>query len=161
MTSERVTAWAVELQAIHHRLEDALRAARTATARASLVGDLLAHCHAFCGALTEHHRREDVGLFERLLAENPELAPIIAELKADHVVLASLIADFEATLARHDATDAVAREQFDGHLNELHARMSAHFADEERRLDRALDRLTTTRLEALALVGDGRPPTGE
>lgn len=155
MTSERVTAWAVELQTIHHRLEDALRAARTATARASLAGDLLAHCYAFCGALTDHHQREDVGLFERLLAENPELAPVIAELKADHIVLASLIADFEATLAMHSSTDIVVREQFDVHLNELHARMSAHFADEELRLNDALDRLATTRLEALALVGDG------
>lgn len=156
MTSERVTAWAVELQAIHHRLEDALRAARTATAGASIAADLLPRCYAFCGALTEHHQREDVGLFERLLAENPELASVIEELKADHRILASLIADFEATLAAHEATDRVHRAQFDRHLNELHARMSSHFADEERRLDSALDRLTTTPHEVSELIGSGR-----
>ncbi len=158
MNEERVTAWAVELQTVHHRLEDTLRRARTATAGAALAGDLLAHCYTFCAALTDHHQREDAGLFERLLADDPELTPVIEELKADHVVLAALIADFEATLEAHTATDQASRERFDSHLNALHARMSAHFAAEERRLDNALDRLRTTRAEAIELVGTGRPP---
>lgn len=156
MSEERVTAWAVELQTIHHRLEDALRTARTAQL-GHRWGDLLAHCYAFCGALTDHHQREDAGLFQRLLADNPELEPVIAELKADHVVLASLIADFEATLAAHNPNDQTSRTQFDSHLSELHAKMSAHFADEERRLDNALDHMATTRTEAIELVGTGRP----
>lgn len=159
MTDERIAAWAVELQTVHHRLEDAHRTARTATARASLARDVLAYCYAFCGALTDHHQREDAGLFARLLADNPDLEPVIAELKADHVVLAELIADFETTLASYQASDPTSRERFDTHLNTLHARMSAHFSDEERRLDSALNRLNTTRSEAVELVGDGRRTT--
>lgn len=156
MANQRVVAWAVELQSVHHRLEDLLRAVRSGAAVGSAQSDLLAHCYAFCGALTDHHESEDAGLFPRLLAENPELAPVIAELKADHLVLASLIREFEATLAKHADSDGADRQRFDAQFHELHVRMSTHFADEERRLDSALDRLITGPSEVSELVGGAK-----
>jgi hemerythrin HHE cation binding domain-containing protein len=152
MSRDRFTAWKLELQTVHHRLERELdRVARGVKgSTTTLSQDLLAHCHGFCAALTDHHVREDNGLFVRLLAEHPGLAPTIDRLKADHVVLADLIAQFRAALAGTGDLRA--------HVNRLRQRMSEHFGREEATLNAALDKLVTTRDETHELVGDGRPP---
>ncbi|WP_052372537.1 hypothetical protein [Amycolatopsis taiwanensis] len=118
---------------------------------------LLAHCYGFCSALTDHHVREDKGLFVRLLAEHPDLKPTIEQLKADH--LADLIAESQQVLDAWSSNGGTARHALGAHLNQLHRRMSEHFGREEATLNAALDKLMTTHDEAYELVGDGRPPT--
>lgn len=157
MNRDRLVAWNLELQTVHHRLEAALHTARTAAATGSMTTDVLAHCYGFCTALRDHHTREDAGLFPRLLVENPVLAPVIEQLTTDHEVLAALITDFETALARH-REDPVGRDEVDGHLDRLQARITTHFADEERRLDTALDQLTASEVAATRLMGDGTAP---
>ncbi|GAA4551977.1 hemerythrin domain-containing protein [Amycolatopsis samaneae] len=157
MSRDRVTAWKFELQTIHHRLERELKRARRATKTASLSDDLLAHCYGFCSALTDHHVREDKGLFIRLLAEHPDLKPTIEQLKADHLVLAGLITEFEQALDACSASGRTTNDDLHAHLDQLHLRMSEHFGREEATLNAALDKLVTTRDEAHELVGDGQP----
>ncbi|QWF84989.1 hemerythrin domain-containing protein [Amycolatopsis sp. CA-230715] len=166
MTRDRVIAWKFELQTIHHRLERELKRidrelnrARTTKTTTSLSTDLLAHCHGFCSALTDHHVREDNGLFARLLAECPELKPTIERLKADHLVLAELIAEFEQLLDDRSSNGTTTAHGLRAQLHRLHQRMSEHFGREEATLNAALDKLVTTRAEAYELAGDGRPPT--
>lgn len=166
MSRDRVTAWKLELQTIHHRLERELErlereleTTRTTTTTAPFSTDIFAHCHAFCSALTDHHVREDRGLFVRLLAENPDLKPAIEQLEADHLVLADLITEFEQALGAWSSAGGTAKDDLRAHLNRLHRRMSEHFGREEAALNAALDKLVTTRAETYELVGDGRSPT--
>ncbi|MEU1289805.1 hemerythrin domain-containing protein [Kitasatospora sp. NPDC005856] len=107
-------------------------------------GGLLAHCLAFCTALTSHHQGEDSGLFAQLLRERPDLAPTIGKLVEDHGHITHIL-----TRVRHLADQAAAApgtdpatadsEAIGRELDGLAAIMESHFAYEERALGAALD----------------------
>ncbi|MFD9888722.1 hemerythrin domain-containing protein [Amycolatopsis sp. NPDC059027] len=92
-----------------------------------------------------------------MLAEHPDLQPTIEQLKADHVVLAGLITEFEQALGAWSSSGETPKDDVRAHLDHLHRRMSEHFGREEATLNAALDKLVTTRDEARELAGDGRP----
>ena len=107
---------------------------------------LLAHCAAFCRALTRHHTSEDTRAFPTLGARFPELVPVLEQLRQDHVLVADILRRLRqllATLTRSN-TEPVRRE-----LDGLAAILDSHFRWEERRLVDALDTL------------DAAPPAGE
>ncbi|NUP22191.1 MAG: hemerythrin domain-containing protein [Streptomyces sp.] len=141
--NNRLTAWNLELQAAHRRLHRALRLAResleagdTASARA----DLLLYCKGFCAALDGHHVSEDVGLFPELSARHPSLRPVIAKLRQDHEMIATLLGRFDRAIVP-DATPS----ELATHLDGLSAIMESHFRYEEREL---LGVLSTLDIEA-------------
>lgn len=146
-------AWNQEMQRVHHRVERALREART-SASTSNRSDLLTYCHGFCAALTSHHTSEDAVLFGRLLHDHPELAPAVDRLVADHQVLAGLIAEFEDCLSSEPLDSDDHRERIQSRLDGIQVRMSAHFAYEEEVLDRALDHLVAPVQQSRTLLGD-------
>ncbi|GGM29493.1 hemerythrin domain-containing protein [Dactylosporangium sucinum] len=119
---DRALALRAQLAEVHRSLldrVDELRGGRP----------LLAHCLAFCAALTSHHRAEDEGLFAELVRVRPDLAPAVGKLMEDHELIAMLLARVEAAAD----PDAAARE-----LDGLAAIMASHFAFEERALREAL-----------------------
>jgi len=126
-TPDRVVAWAREMRAVHARLRAALEACRTGsgTPRA----DLLLFCHGFCSALGGHHRAEDATLLPAVVAAHPGLAPVVARLEQDHLLVASLLADLEEVVARGGPG-----EELDRHLPGIAAIMESHFRYEEREL---------------------------
>lgn len=128
----RLIAWNRELSAAHQRLRRALRLARDALDAgdvASPRSDLLLYCHGFCAALSGHHVGEDVALFPELSARHPELRATIAKLTEDHELIASLLAQFDRTLA-----SPIAPADLVPHLDGLSAIMESHFQYEERQL---------------------------
>lgn len=108
--------------------------------------DLRAHCLTFCAALGRHHTGEDAGAFRVLADEVPELRPVLANLIADHEVVAGILGRIEQVLGDdRPLPTAQVRAELDG----LAALLESHFRYEEKRLVTALNALT------------GRPGTTE
>jgi hypothetical protein len=103
--------------------------------------DLLAHCVAFCAAVTRHHTAEDTTVFPVLAARHPELRPVLDGLERDHRAVAGLLRRVSELADRRD-TDG-ARAELDG----VAAVLASHFAWEEKRLVAALNLLTPDELD--------------
>ncbi|HEY2284185.1 MAG TPA: hemerythrin domain-containing protein [Streptosporangiaceae bacterium] len=132
----RLIAWDRELAAAHQRLRAALRLARDAPGggnAASARADLALYCRGFCAALSGHHGSEDRALFPGLAARHPGLRPVIATLRQDHEVIASLIRELDRALASGATPAGLAP-----HLDGISAIMESHFRYEERQLLGAL-----------------------
>ena len=146
-----MVAFSTQLREVHQRLRRAL-----SLARRSIDGevdvpagqDLLVFCRGFCSALSGHHRSEDTALFPQILAERPELRPVVGKLLTDHNMLEHLIGEFAAALASEADPEALHR-----HLDGIGALMESHFGYEERQLLEVLD--------AVAPEGDARTLLGD
>lgn len=138
----RLIAWSHELRAVHDRLREALRVARSALAAGEAAEpatrDLLLFCHGFCAALTGHHEGEDRALFPSIAAAHPELRETLRRLEQDHSMMAHLIT------ALRSAIDAAATPaELDRHIEGVAAIMESHFRYEERQLLTVLDTLVS------------------
>jgi hemerythrin-like domain-containing protein len=143
--SQRVVAWGQELREVHRRLREALAVARSAVeaddSGPTAARELRLYCVGFCAALTGHHRGEDATLFDVVLADRPELAPVVADLKRDHSMLDHLLGELErATLS------GAGRDDLLRHLDGIEAVMETHFRYEEKKLVDVLD--STSRPDA-------------
>jgi hypothetical protein len=136
--SQRVVAWGQELREVHRRLRDALVVARSAVEGGAkgptAARELQLYCVGFCAALTGHHRSEDATLFDVVLAAQPELAPVVADLKRDHSMLDHLLGELERA-----ALSGAARDELLRHLDGIEAVMETHFRYEEKKLVDVLD----------------------
>ncbi|WP_454851751.1 hemerythrin domain-containing protein [Promicromonospora soli] len=123
---------------VHKRLRDALGLARSAVedgaSGPTAARDLQLYCVGFCAALTGHHRSEDATLFDVVLAAEPDLAPVVAELKRDHSMLDQLLGELERA-ARSGADQGELLRHLDG----IEAVMETHFRFEEKKLVGVLD----------------------
>lgn len=135
----RATAFGRQLIEVHDWLRTQL-----GTIRKSLemrtppeLSDLRLHCLTFCAAITRHHTGEDAVAFPELTAQVPELAAVVAQLRQDHDLVTTLIADFQVTLEDPATTPEAAARHLDG----LAAILESHFAFEERKIAVALDGL--------------------
>ncbi|SHN47993.1 Hemerythrin HHE cation binding domain-containing protein [Cryptosporangium aurantiacum] len=115
--------------------------------REKLSTELGLFCLGFCTALNSHHRAEDGELFPRILAEHPGLAPVVAKLNEDHVLLGYLLTDLERAVATADADELLR------HLDGIEAIMDSHFGFEERQITAVLDAMTTTDADIVRLLG--------
>jgi hypothetical protein len=138
-TEERAAAASAQLIEVHNWLREELDRIRS-TRGGRLAADLRIHCAAFCRALTTHHSSEDADVFTVLAAEAPELAPVLDELRNDHVVIAEALAALDEALQSEGAD---ARVQFDT----VAALLETHFGYEERKLAAALDASSVTRIK--------------
>ncbi|WP_081913553.1 hemerythrin domain-containing protein [Glycomyces sp. NRRL B-16210] len=137
--TDRLVAFSAQLRAVHQRLRQALDLARRSVDgefEDSPGQDLLVFCRGFCSALSGHHRSEDGGLFPQILAEHPELKPVVANLMSDHNMLEHLIGGFTAAIEAEADADAL-----HDHLDGIGAVMETHFGYEERQLLTILDTL--------------------
>lgn len=101
---------------------------------------LRAHCTAFCQALTAHHTSEDNTAFTALSHQFPALAPVLSELREDHVLVADIIRKLDTLLTTltPETAPTIQRE-----LSGLSAILESHFRWEERRIVEALNNLTS------------------
>ncbi|MEV0154757.1 hemerythrin domain-containing protein [Micromonospora sp. NPDC050686] len=136
----RLVAWSRELQAVHHRLREALTVTRQALAAGEpaqpATRDLLLFCHGFCAALTAHHEGEDRDLFPAIAERHPELREALRHLRQDHSMIAHLLAGLQDAVARAAPPEELAR-----HLEGVAAIMESHFRYEERQLRTVLETL--------------------
>lgn len=127
---------------MHERLRESM-----ALARKSIDGeveapegmDLLVFCRGFCSALSGHHSSEDAGLFPQILAERPDLKPVLDKLMQDHSMLEYLIGDLAAAL--DSGADPA---ELHRHLDGIGAIMESHFGYEERQLLQVLETISPT-----------------
>lgn len=154
MLRDRVFAWHMELQNVHHRLEkaleDARKAIRSGVRAQALKPELRDFCFTFCTALGSHHRSEDADLFPTLLDQMPELEPAITRLKREHQVLSQLLADFQQSLNSPETSPQRLFQQ----INDIKAVMKAHFAYEEGYLSHALRSLDAPESEKHRMLGN-------
>jgi hypothetical protein len=92
---------------------------------------LKVNCLHYCRFVHGHHRLEDVALFPALRAADPEIAPVVDRLEADHRVVAAQLDEIEAAVA----------------------------AEEQQRVITALDALADHLLEHLAFEEESIGPT--
>ncbi|WP_255510048.1 hemerythrin domain-containing protein [Micromonospora sp. AP08] len=148
--SGRLTALGTQLIEIHDWLREELtrlRASLDSPGGGALSRELRAHCVGFCAALDRHHTGEDGAAFHALAAQAPELRPVLAELSADHRIVADLLRRVDALLA--EAADGRSvRAELDG----LAALLETHFTYEERKLVAALNRLAGDPVELLGVT---------
>jgi hypothetical protein len=137
---DRVAALSLQLSQAHQELRRQINEIRTSLGHRRLSDDaLVAHCLAFCAALTSHHQGEDDGMFSQLLRERPDLAATVANLVEDHGMIASILSRVReladrAVESRGPVLEAIGRE-----LDGLAAIMESHFSYEERTISEALD----------------------
>jgi hemerythrin-like domain-containing protein len=148
-----------ELAGVHDELRRSLRQLRAELAQPGSTKparSLQAHCAGFCAALARHHGSEDATTFPLLARQAPELAPVLAQLQADHQVIASILRRIDALASgAGPGNTAEVRDELDG----LAAILESHFRWEERRVTGALNALDPAAHPAAELFGP-RPPGG-
>jgi Hemerythrin HHE cation binding domain len=150
VAGDRLRALGQELVRVHDGLRDDLARLRTAVAAGGPVPQgrsPVAHCLAFCAALTRHHTAEDATAFPALAARHPDLAPIVAKLVEDHAMISGIVGRVEAISA--DLAAGAEAPRLLGELDGLSAILESHFRFEERRIADALDGLDLSAAEAL------------
>lgn len=136
---DRAVALSLQLAQAHQILRRQINQIKAELGRRQPDDVLIAHCLAFCTALTSHHQSEDAGMFAELLREHPDLEGTVANLVEDHVMIASILARVaelaqQAAGSRGQRLEAIGRE-----LDGLAAIMESHFNYEERAISEALD----------------------
>ena len=120
------------------RRELALVREEVAAAGPRLGAQLRVNCLTVCHGLHYHHRSEDGGIFPFLEDAHPDLAPTIAQLRAEHEQLAALLDQLQGVVSG-DEVDAAAVA---GEVDRLSDRLEAHLRHEEQALLPALDAVT-------------------
>ncbi|WP_433527204.1 hemerythrin domain-containing protein [Nocardia pseudovaccinii] len=139
LDANRARALGQELVAIHDWLRTELTRIRVNVAAYAAGSELRpTQLRAHCAALTRHHTGEDTAAFPALAGQFPELAPVLAELRTDHQLVADILRRLTELLDSigPDNADTVRRE-----LDGLAAILESHFRWEERRLVQAFDEL--------------------
>lgn len=124
----RMGDWIVE---VHDWLRAELRKLRDGETHR-----LSTRCAGFCTALTRHHSGESATIFPMLATRFPALAPTLAKLSEEHVVVARLQEQIQR-LVDEETDPARLRAEFD----RLAAALDDHFAYEERTIVTALNAL--------------------
>lgn len=150
----RARALGRELAEVHDELRRSLRQVRAGLADPDPAGpparSLRAHCAGFCAALARHHGTEDATAFPLLARQAPELAPVLAELQADHEAIAGILRRIDELTSAASPQNA---GQVAGELDGLAAVLESHFRWEERRITAALDALDPAAHPAAELFG--------
>ncbi|MGW4063831.1 nitroreductase/quinone reductase family protein [Amycolatopsis sp. NPDC004747] len=131
-TARRMGDWLVEM---HDWLRGELKEIR-AELDCGTPRELRLRCAGFCTALTRHHTGEARNIFPLLAERFPALAPTLAKLDEEHVVVARLQEEVRQLVER-EADPVRLRAEFD----RLKSELDSHFAYEERTLVAALNAL--------------------
>ncbi|WP_116948719.1 nitroreductase/quinone reductase family protein [Jiangella endophytica] len=108
------------------RRELALVRAEVAAAGPKLSAQLRVNCLSACHGLHFHHTAEDGGMFPAIAAARPDLADVLERLRAEHGVVADLIARLQQAI---EADGPVLPE-----VDALIERLEAHLDWEEQQL---------------------------
>ncbi|WP_026453380.1 nitroreductase/quinone reductase family protein [Saccharomonospora iraqiensis] len=135
--------WGDALTVIHDVFRRELAALRTEVARSGprLGAQLRINCLALCRGLGHHHHTEDDGTFPLLDDANPELAGVLARLRAEHEAIAALLDRLRTVVADEGADAGAVADQ----VGQLTRQLEAHLDHEERELIPALNVLGAAR----------------
>lgn len=129
-TARRMGDWLVEM---HDWLRGELKEVR-AELDCGVPRAVRLRCAGLCTALTRHHTGEARNIFPLLAERFPALAPTLAKLDEEHVVVARLQEEIERLVEEETDPDRL-RAEFD----RLQSALDSHFAYEERTLVTALN----------------------
>jgi hypothetical protein len=103
---------------------------------------LKVNCLRYCRFVHMHHNAEDVLLFPRLRETDPEIAPVVDQLEADHRRVSDDLDEVEAAAVQltNGESESARRRVADG-LNVLAGNLLAHLDFEEREAGPTLRRL--------------------
>lgn len=90
-------------------------------------------CQAHCLALTQHHTMESEGIFPHLVAQQPELAPVVQRLHEEHLLIHEVLEELDVALV-HLVQHPGDLDRLDAALDLLSDTLLSHFAYEEREL---------------------------
>jgi len=96
---------------------------------------LRASCLHYCRFVHGHHRLEDIALFPALRAADPDIAPVVDRLEADHRVVAAQLEEIEAAVAGGEQERVIAA------LDALADHLLEHLAFEEENIGPTLRRM--------------------
>ena len=96
---------------------------------------LKVNCLHYCRFVHGHHRLEDVALFPALRAADPDIAPVVDRLEADHRVVAAQLEEIEAAVAAEAQARVIAA------LDALADHLLEHLAFEEENIGPTLRRM--------------------
>ena len=96
---------------------------------------LKVNCLHYCRFVHGHHRLEDVALFPALRAADPDIAPVVDRLEADHRVVAAQLEEIEAAVAGDEQERVIAA------LDALADHLLEHLAFEEENIGPTLRRM--------------------
>ncbi|MGL5866856.1 MAG: nitroreductase/quinone reductase family protein [Dermatophilaceae bacterium] len=113
---------------------------RLATGAQPLGLQMRSHCLEFCAALTRHHTGEDMGAFPLLTQQFPGLAPTVAKLVDEHLVVGQLHEELRM-LIEHYEPGRSDPDHLRSEVNRLRTELENHFRYEERTLVTALNAL--------------------
>jgi hypothetical protein len=97
------------------------------------------YCQAQCHSLTQHHTMESDGIFPHLVRSQPDLAPVLERLNAEHLVIHELLERVDRALVQLVAQPGDYGPISDA-LDLLTDTISSHFAYEESQLIAPLTR---------------------
>lgn len=101
------------------------------------------NCLQYCRFVHAHHNHEDSLFFPRLRAANPELAPVVDRLEADHRRVSDLLDETESAASALGEEDGeVTRRRLGTALDSLAEQLLAHLDYEEERAGPTIRRLT-------------------
>ena len=135
----RTLAWSRQLHQAHAALRHQLHDVQTDLDSAQAGSGLLAHCLAFCSALSAHHQGEDGGLFAELLRIRPDLGDAVRKLTEDHRMIAGILATVRGLADEATRAAPERRQEIRGELGGLAAIVESHFGYEERAISDAVD----------------------
>ncbi|MEV1175446.1 nitroreductase/quinone reductase family protein [Nonomuraea sp. NPDC049784] len=101
--------------------------AEVAASGSSLGAQLRVNCLTMCNNLHEHHSREDGFVFPALEDRYPELAEVMARLRAEHEVVQRLLEQLQTLLAADDLSPGTLLNE----VNRLTGEVEAHLEYEE------------------------------
>jgi Hemerythrin HHE cation binding domain len=119
--------------------EEAAEQVRSLAANGPLWA-LKVNCLHYCRFVHGHHRLEDAALFPALREAEPDIAPLIDRLEADHRSVAEQLDEVEAAVGALNG-DAGERERLVAALNTLAEDLLAHLEREEEDIGPALRRM--------------------
>jgi len=96
---------------------------------------LKVNCLHYCRFVHGHHRLEDIALFPALRAADPDIAPVVDRLEADHRVVAAQLEEIEAAVAGDEQERVIAA------LDALADHLLEHLAFEEENIGPTLRRM--------------------
>jgi hypothetical protein len=95
-----------------------------------------AYCQSYCGFVNGHHSLEDASVFPHLRRAEPDAAPVLDRLRAEHEVIHGLLERVDRALVElvREGGDITALDTVEEAVDVLADRLLSHLAYEEREL---------------------------
>jgi hypothetical protein len=98
-----------------------------------------AYCASYCTFVTAHHGMEDSAVFPHLRSRDPNLAPVIDRLEAEHVIIHDVLQDIDRALVNL-VSNRGNLTRIEAAIDLLAETLLSHLAYEEREITEPLSR---------------------